>query len=262
MKNVVSVFRMDKQNIGDMRSCPALYFPLIGEKIDYFRIQCEKEKMTGKNVVIGGGGSVDYSPFLTEDIIAIRGCNPRRMVMWGVGTNKEFEIKEMDGKKKNPSYDVFKHMDLVGCRDWNSGFDWVPCASCMSGLFEKYRDLKPEHKCVVYCCSSHKPTIKLHLPEMTNTSSFEDVIRFLASAETVISTSYHGVYWATLLGRKVIVVNPWSTKFAHMKHMPFVVEGWGNVFDVMSNGVSHEGALEECREVNVAFARKVLSILE
>ena len=42
-------------------------------------------------------------------------------------------------------------------------------------------------------------------------------LAFLASGETVITSTYHGAYWGLMLGRKVIVV-PWATKFLGFRH--------------------------------------------
>lgn len=35
---------------------------------------------------------------------------------------------------------------------------------------------------------------------------FNETVAFLGSSEVVLTTSYHGLYWATLLGRKVVVL--------------------------------------------------------
>lgn len=42
---------------------------------------------------------------------------------------------------------------------------------------------------------------------LTNSAmNLETAVSFLGSSEVVLTTSYHGLYWATLLGRKVIVL--------------------------------------------------------
>ena len=46
------------------------------------------------------------------------------------------------------------------------------------------------------------------------------VLEFLGSSEVVVTSAYHGLYWATLLGRKVVVANMFSSKFAAFPYPP------------------------------------------
>ena len=41
-------------------------------------------------------------------------------------------------------------------------------------------------------------------------------IEFIGSGDVVVTNSYHGAYWATLLG-KVVVAFPWASKFYGLK---------------------------------------------
>jgi hypothetical protein len=42
-------------------------------------------------------------------------------------------------------------------------------------------------------------------------------------ADVVVANTYHGAYWATLLGRRVIVAAPFSNKFFGFRHEPVIV---------------------------------------
>jgi hypothetical protein len=87
---------------------------------------------------------------------------------------------------------------------------------------------------------------------------FQKVIEFLASGETVVTDSYHGAYWAQLLGKKVKVVS-WSVKFDNMKHPPCFVE---NIYDDSAQGLSAPADfLRECRDLNVAFYQEFKKLL-
>eukprot|EP01084_Bolivina_argentea_P034430 63705_1 len=48
----------------------------------------------------------------------------------------------------------------------------------------------------------------------------DNILLFLSESEYVVTTSYHGLYWSTLLGKKVIVCRPWSYKFVTFKYKP------------------------------------------
>jgi exopolysaccharide biosynthesis predicted pyruvyltransferase EpsI len=89
---------------------------------------------------------------------------------------------------------------------WRHGLDAVPCPSCMSDLFDRQYETRHER-----CWYENVDILPLPgepgSPKKSNTCiSMEDAISFLASAETVITSSYHGAYWASLLGREVVLV--------------------------------------------------------
>ena len=83
------------------------------------------------------------------------------------------------------------------------------------------------------------------------------MINFLGSAELVITNSYHGAYWATLLKRKVVVMQPFSSKFLGFRH-PLVVANNFDITDIKNLPV-YPNALKEAREANSKFAKKVLN---
>lgn len=85
--------------------------------------------------------------------------------------------------------------------------------------------------------------------------SVEETIRFLGTAETVVTSSYHGAYWATLLGKKVIGI-PTSSKFYGMRHaIPIcAVDDWRRYAKLAH---SYPEALDDCRTASKAFADKV-----
>jgi hypothetical protein len=93
---------------------------------------------------------------------------------------------------------------------------------------------------------------------MVNTEDEARIFAWLGSSETVVTNSYHGAYWATLFGRKVIVVNAYSGKFTHFhpSMQPPVVEAkdWRT-----AKPVSPEGALALCRIASLKFYEKVLA---
>ncbi len=117
---------------------------------------------------------------------------------------------------------------LFGSREWGQENSiYVPCVSCMSPLF----DVKYEIKRPVVFFANDDPWIQdqypariPELPTVTNTASLEEIIAFLASGETVVTNSYHGAYWGTLIGRKVVLYKPYSSKFFSYKFQPAIAE--------------------------------------
>jgi len=181
-------------------------------------------------------------------------------ILWGAGYNSR-------EKDKDPYYidypDYLNQFHLIGIRDWDTDYRWVPCASCMHPAFDEEYEIKNE---VVWF--EHKKRLidgkfldALPAPRMLNTGqNLEQVIEFLGSAETVVTNSYHGVYWATLLNRKVVCV-PWGSKFNMFKHPP-VMANERNWVDMIERAVNYPKALKECRTANEEFYQDVIKLVE
>ena len=87
---------------------------------------------------------------------------------------------------------------------------------------------------------------------------FDKVIEFLGSANTVVTDSYHGAYWAQLLGKNVQVAS-WSVKFNHMKYQPYFIDSINDKYIKKKNAI--DGFLQECRDLNNNFYQKFINLL-
>jgi len=173
-------------------------------------------------------------------------------ILWGAGHNEETS-KRMKGFGY-PGWMV--NFDLVGVRDYGQPYRWTPCASCMHPAFEKQYKIKNdiiifEHKKQIL-----KPTVfgNRPVPRFVNSgNNMEQTIEILGSANTIVTNSYHGAYWGALLGKKVIVIEPWSSKFYGLKHKPFIVNK-GLSWEVgIEEAQTFPEALQECRQVTKEF---------
>lgn len=187
-----------------------------------------------------------------------RSIGPR--ILWGAGYNSR--------DKEDDSYSIvypnyLNTFHLVGVRDWNSGYRWVPCASCMHPAFDKEYEIKNdivwfEHKKKLIDGKWFDP---LPAPRMVNTGqNIEQILEFLGSAETVITNSYHGVYWATLLNKKVVCI-PWGSKFNMFKHPPTMANE-RNWIEKIEKAKSYPNALKECRTANEEFYNDVVNLIK
>ncbi len=240
---VINIHRLSKGNTGDIESSPTFYFFPQATRNDV-RGYNPREIPRDANLIIGGGGLFreNWYPKLQWLIE-----NTRRSVIWGAGTN--------DGKTRVPSLPAFlKKMSLVGVRDYGLGHEWVPCASCMNKLFDVPRT--PKHAVIRYEYK-RAPIAIDELPRLTNyDANFAAVLDYLGSGETIITSSYHGMYWGLLLNRKVLVCNPTSSKFFTMKY-PVPVCTPENWREAVRRQTSYSEALGECRAANISFAKRV-----
>lgn len=273
--SIVNVHRNDETNIGDSAASPSLYIPWLrhAEIVDIEGSAFpETAKTFADAAVIYGGGGVLFDGdralrHFGANMDALHGSSPKALVLWGAGHN------QLDGQRIVLQSFLAKY-DLVGIRDYPTAavenfdprYHWVPCASCLHPEFDKEHPI--EHEVVVY---RHKgiegddldfPIDDPAIPVRQNKGNdAAAAIQFLASGETVVTNSYHGAYWGILAGRKVIVVNPFSTKFLGLKHaVPMVpADDWRRA---MNEAVAYPEALEECRTANICFAGLVRQLLE
>jgi hypothetical protein len=192
-----------------------------------------------------------------ERLAACRG-QLRSLVAWGVG---ESEHVSRDGQQvlpyAGPLPGYLKAFDLVGVRDFGTEHHWVPCASCMLPQFDQPG--AAVHEAVIY---EHKRIpIPIQAPFPRRTNAGDDIaasLAFLASGKVVITNSYHGAYWATLLGRRVLAIANMS-KMYRFRHAPVVCrpEHWQRCLGLT---VSYPEALAQCRTANQNFGKEVRAL--
>jgi len=175
--------------------------------------------------------------------------------IWGAGHNGPLDKR---GAAEIVYPDWLMNFDEVGVRDWDQNQPWVPCASCMHPALKKKYAIKND----VVFFEHKKQLIKNFgndsIPRFVNSgSNIDQTIELLGSANIILTNSYHGAYWGVLLGKKVIVVEPWSSKFLSMKHAPWILkrdQDWKEVVDQIK---IHDSALDDCQDATTKFWVKI-----
>ena len=241
-------------NTGDMASCPAQWFDFPEHRVQNYDEPLNGDTFTGCDTVIYGGGTMNN--WLVNQV-----AHPavHDYIAWGIGSSRHGETEPW------PDPQGFK---LVGVREWRAERwlegTWAPCASCMSPLFDGTWPTK--HEAVLFVNAS--PSIKSRypvavggLPVMENDRPMAEIVAFLGSAEVVVTNSYHGVVWATLLRRRVVCL-PYSSKFYGFRHPPAYSRDRGLDWrDAANEALVYPGALAECRAASQAFYERVMGVL-
>ena len=111
---------------------------------------------------------------------------------------------------------------------------------------------------MLYSLSTIKNFGNDSIPRFVNSgSNIDQTIELLGSANIILTNSYHGAYWGVLLGKKVIVVEPWSSKFLSMKHAPWILkrdQDWKEVVDQIE---IRDSALDDCQDATTKFWAKI-----
>ena len=177
-------------------------------------------------------------------------------ILWGAGHNQDTNKRVK--KIEYPEYLV--DFDHIGIRDHGQKFQWVPCASCMHPALRKSYSIKNK----VIWFEHKKQLIKSSdfggdpIPRFVNSGdNIEQTIELLGSSEIILTNSYHGAYWGTLLGKKVIVDNAWSSKFYTMRHTPLILEKGEYWRDAIDAAKIYPNALDECIGANQRFWNEV-----
>ena len=267
--DVVNIHRYDPTNIGDFYCGVHHYFDkLKGKQLDIFDYKREDqairdnwfEKITQNALIIGGGGLLNREGFdLQMKLFEQLGEKGKKTVLWGLGHN----AKERNTYGKISKYNVdTSKFGLVGVRDYGMKEEWVPCASCLHPIFDEKHEVKNEIGMIF-----HKKTLNdkrilkkfENFPSTANNAVFEDVIQFIGETDTILTDSYHAMYWSLMLGKKVMVF-PNSSKFYNFKYQP-VISSFSNFENDLKKVQSFSGILEDCRETNLKFSEKVFDYL-
>lgn len=239
-----NIVATDTINTGDLYCSPTIYFrfPIPFER-------CAPQTLGEfQHVICGGGGLLHFD----DEIDRIGRATSGKLISWGMGHNTH-------GSEEIVWKPYMERFDLHGIRDWDTPYRWVPCASCMHPRFDNVPT--PSSEVVLYYHFDYPILPPVEIAAKVNTSeSMDDILLFLASGECVLTNSYHGVYWATLLGRRVLLVERFSTKFLSFRHPP-LPSSMANWKSDKRHATVYSEALEECREANRKYYDVVCNLL-
>lgn len=265
---VVNVHRLDINNVGDYYCGPNHYFEKINQALDIFESKTldlpTKENfidtICANSLIIGGGGLLNRPSFEKQmKLFESLGEKGKKTVLWGLGHNEK--SKKTYGKVTDYNIDTSK-FGLVGVRDYNMKELWVPCASCLNPILDTKAAVENEIGLIFHHRSMANKSLQNQFkdfPFITNSSSIEIMIDFIAKTDTIVTDSYHAMYWSILMEKKVVVI-PISSKFYSFKYNP-VFSSYENFKSDLNKAERYSGVLDECREINIDFSEKVFDYL-
>lgn len=269
--NVINVHRLNPNNVGDFYCAPHNYFHnLENSELDIFDYKSNSEivrnnfinKISNNKLIVGGGGLLNRGSFhrqmkLFEELAQ----NGKKIVIWGVGHNEKKKSKY--GKAQNYNID-HKKFNLFATRDQNLPGEYVPCVSCLNKVFDNKYDEKRDFGIVFHSKTYKKSSIKnkfKNIPYTSNSTDLNSLVKFIGESEGIITDSYHAMYWSFLLNKKVVVI-PNSSKFFDFHLKPVFSNFDDCIKDLNKSKTLYSSPLEECRELNIQFAKKAFEYLE
>ena len=213
------IHRID-ENIGDVLSAPYRYYEFAKhEIIDICNVEQINKLPQGAQVIVGGGGLM--MPYFEPYRKALLARRPAKLVWWGVGERQIQNVASAYLPEQDANNSIqsgwFAATDLVGFRQTNAYYPFVPCVSCKAVEAYRLSHLQPTHQHdVVFFEHRDVPLPQVgNYPRRNNLGNdAEAVFTYLDSAPVVVTNSYHGMYWSLLLGKQVIVM-PFSSGMYH-----------------------------------------------
>lgn len=249
----IIIHRDDKSNAGDYWARPSHYFPIKEDKI--LDIEKLKPFQTEQTIIIGGGGLLGR-PKWTEVIEEISKNN--KVILWGAGhnmyTNKRISYTVCSPVKSElPSF--MNNFTKIGLRDYNMGYNWVPCPSCMHTAFNKAMKVKKTKDTIGIRHKKLKMRTDLFkiISHVQEPNDLEEFLCNIAQYENVVTNTYHGAYWAILLGCKVIL-QPWSSKFNDLGfNYGTIKNNVSNYREILDTIKPNNNALDIAKDANKKF---------
>lgn len=227
-------------NVGDtILGSPISHYPLKQFEpchIDNYRPQPD-------DVVIFGGGGMGHYPDRFAEILP----RIKLSVSWAIGSNTH----DANGYVWHR---VLEDFTLCSTRDRHGVGTWVPCPTCKLSFFDN-----PPAASKDVVIASHKD---VPIGPHVNRGDTLEWLRQLASGKKVITNTYHAIYWSILLGREVVMVSPWSSKFYGLPWpvpVAATVEDARNMSGYKANG---EYELLRCRKANDLYYYNVRQLLD
>lgn len=271
-EDVIFLHYISTDNIGDLYCCPQRYFKCFNGCKELELLNYENFNPKNKVLIVGGGGLLQKSfENAINHIINLKSDN--KIIFWGIGLDNSPITEKI-------SPEILQDAHLIGVRDFNTQYEYVPCVSCMSELFDKYRQIKPKSKIRIYLHSYYDFPLDLaddyevykNNENHNVKNAMKSAIEFLTGAEYIITNSFHGAYWATLLNRKVIAFpfvkderSEFSEKFLTLKYKPVYVNDYTrleiDLKQILQKARNYENALEDARKINIEFFDEVMQIL-
>jgi hypothetical protein len=141
---------------------------------------------------------------------------------------------------------------------------YCPCVSCLAPQLRKTAPI--QHKFAIIEHKSHPINgLPYEKKNNSNCDDFDAITDFIASSEIIITNTYHMIYWSQIMRKKVIVVNPFSSRFDYLRHPPQVLRGAEvtvkNVEKIATFAEIYPEFLNECVKLNLEFFEKVKVIV-
>ena len=252
----------DRKNQGDVLSGPYNYF----EFSNIGKISWDKQIIDngavhfspGDDLIMGGGIYFTRNKVRLDNLLK----QTRNFIGWGIGLDERLNEDKF-----------YEKYTLLGTRERHSSFIdnkkifYVPCASCMHPTFNRSPEntVNESNRVAIHINGgfNEKEVIRTFEGQSftTTVDDFSKIIENISSAECVVTNSYHGAYWGSLLGKKVVLIKTSVPKWSGL-HKDIVVTDAEEIIPAIESAQRIPSSyLDECRALNEDFNKKVVDLI-
>ncbi len=246
----------EAQNTGEMACSPFEYFGK--EFSSYYDCLCHDlrslnlKKISANDwVILGGGGLFEVREDFQQTINLILN-RTYKVISWSCGHNHHNE------RVINSKIDYSKFFMLT-VRDFGmQNQEYLPCVSCMNRELEKEAQAVRKFGIIEHL---DYPINAWEIDKISNSFSIYSITKFISESECIITNSYHCLYWASLMKKKVLLYEPFSSKFSNFEFKPVLIDRNTDLNKAFDDAVIYEKSLQKCREMNENFKTKLLKTM-
>ena len=92
---------------------------------------------------------------------------------------------------------------------------------------------------------------------INNYSNIEDIISFIGESDVIFTSSYHAMYWATLMNKKVVLIDSFSNKFENFPYKAVSYEG--NIDEAIKSAKNYPNAMQDSIDATMDFFQEIKS---
>lgn len=259
--NIFFAHVKNTNNMGDKRCCPYYYYEQYFKNYHCPIIDLNQIKNSNINnndfIIIGGGGILNHSKDW-NDWINSAFSKTKNVIFWGCGYNTyNNKINDFESLHLEDSL-------LLGIRDYYHPYlKFLPCVSCKSIFFNKSYTIKRKIGIVKHYNYKIQLDDSLNKYDVIyNDAWIEDIIKFIGESEYVLSDSYHALYWATLLNKKVGRLNNYqNTRFQYCMYQYPHIDTYNKIIDCKTFSIT-DNDLIYFRTLNDNFFNKVKKLIQ
>lgn len=239
--------RVDLGNPGDLHSSPRAFLGPGWQGPTVDMVAKVDLDINVDFVFVGGGDILANQKFTNRLLASLSGIRFRHLVVWGAGHLPDI------------SEPVREQASLWGVREQGPDMDaWVPCVSGTEPEIQGHSSKQALRDFLIVDHWKRRPIYidADHTRITNNPSTLSSMLQAMADHRYVITSSYHAVYWATLLKRRAVFVSdPWQEKLRDVAWPVPTAQTFS--WALLDQTQVYTDALDQVLEANQKFRQRV-----
>jgi hypothetical protein len=206
-------------------------------------------------VILGGGDLYDCygnNAAINRLILWTGG----RVITWGCGS---LHMRTPDSERLHTDKTALFSSREFYVSDVYSDAQYVPCVSCMQPQLSENNASYIKRGIGIIEHREHPISGFENIDKINHSIAPEQILHFIRTSGTVITNSYHVLYWSVLMRRKVILYERYADKYSGFRYP--VTDYSGDIASDIELAGLYPDALSECVETNRKYCADVMQTI-